>query len=75
LAFEVTTDRPCRKPRCLLDAVSTLTLDYRDKVVVVGPLSPSHDPTALDLCAIHADEFNAPRGWTLVRYREQSDWR
>lgn len=68
-------DRPCRKPRCEKDATTTLTLDYRDKVVVVGPLSPTYDPTVLDLCDRHAREFVAPQGWTLVRYREPSDGR
>lgn len=67
--------RPCRKPRCSAEASGTLTLDYRAKVVVAGPLSPVYDPTALDLCRRHADEFTGPRGWSLVRYREPTEER
>lgn len=48
-------------------------MDYASKVAVLGPLSPIHDPTALDLCPTHADAFSAPQGWKLVRYRERNE--
>lgn len=64
--------RPCSKPGCNRDAVSTLTMDYRSKIAVIGLLSPVEDATALDLCGPHAVAFSAPQGWNLVRYREQT---
>lgn len=62
--------RPCRKPGCSRDAVSTLTMDYSATTAVIGPVSPVPDPTALDLCHQHAEAFTAPQGWKLVRYRD-----
>ncbi|MFM6967841.1 MAG: DUF3499 family protein [Microbacteriaceae bacterium] len=65
--------RSCRKPGCSRDASSTLTMDYASKIAVLGLLSPTHDPTALDLCDAHAAAFSAPQGWKLVRYRERNE--
>jgi hypothetical protein len=48
-------------------------MDYASKVAVLGLLSPTHDPTALDLCPQHATAFSAPQGWKLVRYRERNE--
>lgn len=68
-------ERACGKPGCYENAIHTLTLDYREQVAVVGPLSPSYDPTALDLCTVHAGRFTAPQGWELVRYRDVAEGR
>jgi hypothetical protein len=48
----------------------TLTYDYRDSLVAVGPLSPRPDPHGYDLCAEHDRRLLVPRGWETVRYLE-----
>ncbi|GGI36922.1 hypothetical protein GCM10010988_11370 [Cnuibacter physcomitrellae] len=48
--------------------MTTLTYDYRDSLVVVGPLSPTPEPHSYDLCAVHTDRLSAPQGWQIVRY-------
>ncbi|MTA25446.1 MAG: DUF3499 family protein [Actinobacteria bacterium] len=69
------TVRQCQKPGCSADAGSTLTMDYDAKTAVLGKLSPTRDPRAVDLCRHHAVAFVAPNGWKLVRYREHTDER
>lgn len=44
-----------------------MTYGYDDATAVLGPLSPVHDPSALDLCSDHAKTVTVPRGWTLIR--------
>ncbi len=34
---------------------------------MLGPLSPTLVPGALDLCASHALTFSVPHGWTILR--------
>lgn len=63
------TARTCSKVACSRDAVATLTYDYADSMVVLGPLSLAHEPHTYDLCAIHADRLSAPRGWQVVRHQ------
>lgn len=60
--------RECSRPSCRGEAVTTLTYDYRDSLVVVGPLSPTPEPHSYDLCAVHTDRLSAPQGWQIVRY-------
>jgi hypothetical protein len=50
-------------------------MDYDAKTAVLGMLSPTRDPRAVDLCRHHAVSFIAPNGWKLVRYREHTDER
>ena len=63
------TARTCSKVACSRDAVATLTYDYADSMVVLGPLSLAHEPHTYDLCAIHADRLSAPKGWHVVRHQ------
>lgn len=65
-------DRFCSKSTCSREAVATLTYDYAEATVVVGPLglgshSYGRTPHTYDLCAEHADRLTVPRGWRLIR--------
>lgn len=40
---------------------------YSEKTAIVGPLSPSPDPHAWDLCQRHSEHITAPVGWEMVR--------
>ena len=46
----------------------TLTYDYADSLVVVGPLSLGRQPHTYDLCERHSASFSAPRGWHISRH-------
>ena len=59
--------RKCRRPGCGRNAVATLTSNYADSTIVIGPLSVEADPQAYDLCEVHVDSFTAPRQWQVVR--------
>ncbi|OII13297.1 uncharacterized protein DUF3499 [Curtobacterium flaccumfaciens] len=59
--------RICSKVACGASAASTLTYDYGDSMVVVGPLSTRVEPHGYDLCARHAATLRVPRGWQVVR--------
>jgi hypothetical protein len=48
--------------------VATLTYDYADAMVVLGPLSYRSEPHSYDLCARHAERLSAPLGWQVVRH-------
>ena len=60
--------RRCSRVACQENAVATLTYDYADALVVVGPLSIRHEPHTYDLCERHADRLSAPQGWQVVRH-------
>lgn len=62
------TGRHCSRTGCRAEAVVTLTYDYRDSLVAVGPLSPAPDPHGYYLCAEHDRRLLVPRGWRSVRY-------
>lgn len=47
--------------------MATLTYDYSDSTVVLGPLATASEPNAYDLCDEHAHTLTAPRGWQIVR--------
>ena len=64
---DVIAQRHCSKPGCSTAAVATLTYDYRDSTVVVGPLAIVADPNSYDLCDEHAQHLTAPLGWQVVR--------
>lgn len=59
--------RHCSKPGCQRPAVATLTYDYQDSTVVLGPLAGVAEPNAYDLCDTHAEHLTAPKGWQIVR--------
>ena len=60
-------ERFCSHVGCRRESVWTLTYVYSDSMVVIGPLAPNREPHAYDLCADHAERFNAPRGWVILR--------
>jgi hypothetical protein len=59
--------RICSKVACGASAAATLTYDYGDSMVVIGPLSGRVEPHGYDLCARHAASLRVPRGWQIVR--------
>lgn len=59
--------RHCSKPGCQGRAISTLTYDYGNSTVVLGPLATAAEPHSYDLCEKHATQLTVPRGWDVVR--------
>ena len=59
--------RRCSKTGCQGDALATLTYNYADSTVVIGPLSRRAEPHTYDLCGEHARRTTAPRGWEVLR--------
>lgn len=47
--------------------MATLTYVYSESTAVLGPLGPTHEPGAYDLCREHYGALSAPRGWELIR--------
>ncbi|WP_440708558.1 DUF3499 family protein [Herbiconiux sp. YIM B11900] len=62
------TNRECSRPSCRGEAVTTLTYDYADSLIVVGPLGLVAEPHSYDLCALHTDRLSAPQGWQIMRH-------
>lgn len=62
--------RPCHKAGCGGEAVATIASDYRHRVVAIGPVSPHRAPEGMDLCKRHADRFDPPANWEIIRYDE-----
>lgn len=65
--------RICVKPGCNNRAEAAFTYMYADSTIVIGPLSPTAQPDAYDLCEKHAKSFVAPRGWQVIRVQTQFD--
>lgn len=65
-------DRTCSRPGCRRYADRTVTVDYAEQLLVVGPLQPASRRGAIegsyDLCEPHADRHAGPAGWRIVRY-------
>lgn len=61
------TQRLCTKTACSQPAAATLTFNYADSTVVLGPMSQRAEPHAHDLCAKHARQFTAPVGWEFLQ--------
>jgi hypothetical protein len=59
--------RQCSKTSCRTAAVATLTYNYADSTVVLGPMSRLAEPHTYDLCERHARSMTAPKGWELLR--------
>lgn len=59
--------RPCSRVGCSRRAAYTLTFDYDDRMVAIGPLAYQAEPHSYDLCEHHARSTTPPVGWTLVR--------
>jgi hypothetical protein len=62
------SERLCSKVACQVEATATLTYDYEDSMVVLGPLSPTNEPYSHDLCARHSEHLSVPHGWQIVRH-------
>ena len=60
--------RLCARVGCGAVATHTLTADYTDRLMAVGPLSPERTPPALDLCERHSEALTPPEGWRLMRH-------
>lgn len=59
--------RICSKIACRASASATLTYDYGDAMVVIGPLSGRVEPHGYDLCSRHAAGLRVPQGWRIIR--------
>lgn len=59
--------RYCSKPGCPGHAVGTLTYDYQNSTVVLGPLATAAEPHSYDLCENHLTHLTVPKGWDVVR--------
>lgn len=53
----------CARPGCGAPATAVLTFQYSSRTVWLADPADD-DPSAIDLCARHADRLSAPRGWT-----------
>ncbi|NWN87780.1 MAG: DUF3499 domain-containing protein [Micrococcaceae bacterium] len=67
------TQRICTKTACSNPAAATLTFNYAESTVVLGPMSQRAEPHAHDLCAKHAQQFTAPVGWEFLRLTAELD--
>lgn len=47
--------------------MGTLTYDYHNSTVVLGPMATVAEPHSYDLCAHHLDHLTVPKGWDVVR--------
>lgn len=63
-----TSARACARVGCSSPAEHTLTADYEDRAMAVGPLSPVRMPPALDLCGRHREALAPPDGWRLISH-------
>jgi len=57
--------RICAKLRCGAEPVTTVSLAYAARQVIVGDLAPDRDPNLLDLCREHVRRLTPPVGWTV----------
>jgi hypothetical protein len=55
--------RLCSRPGCALPAAATLVFQYGTRTLWIEDLG-ERDPHTIDLCTMHADRLNPPRGWT-----------
>lgn len=60
--------RLCARVSCGARAVHTMTADYSERIMAVGPLSPVRTPPAHDLCERHSEALTPPAGWELFRH-------
>jgi len=47
------------------EPIVTISLRYRERLVVVADLLPERDPNLLDLCREHVERMTPPIGWEL----------
>ena len=65
--------RECAKLACREEAVATVALRYRDRLLWIADLLPERDPNLIDLCLAHADGMVPPYGWELIDDRRPID--
>lgn len=65
-------ERLCHKAGCGGEAVASIASDYRHRIVAIGPVSPYKAPEGMDLCQRHADRFDPPANWEIIRYDENA---
>ena len=53
----------CARPGCGAPTAAVLTFQYSTRTLWLADPGEA-DPTAIDLCARHADRLSPPRGWT-----------
>lgn len=63
--------RLCARVSCGAAAAHTMTADYSERIMAVGPLSPVRTPPAHDLCQRHSDALTPPAGWELLRHEPE----
>ncbi|HCJ85271.1 MAG TPA: hypothetical protein DHV80_01845 [Acidimicrobiaceae bacterium] len=68
----VTTSQPrlCSRPLCANDAEVLLLFDYETRLVELKAINKTRDSNLMELCAIHADRFRPPQGWSCQDERE-----
>jgi hypothetical protein len=54
--------RLCTRPGCAGPATATLTFQYANLELWLEDLR-ERDPHTIDLCTLHADRLQPPRGW------------
>lgn len=55
--------RVCQRAGCRRSATVTLAFRYDARQASLTDLSAEKDPSQYDLCVVHADLLNVPRGW------------
>ena len=55
--------RLCNRPGCAQPATAELVFQYAMRTLWLEDLG-ERDPHTVDLCTMHADRLNPPRGWT-----------
>jgi hypothetical protein len=64
--------RRCSQPVCSREAVATVTIDYDDRTMALGPLAPAETAEGYHLCNVHARRLTPAYGWRLIRHLELS---
>lgn len=66
-AGRMRSNRTCDNFSCTEPAVASLTYNYTEATAVIGPLPPQKHAGVTEFCEAHANSFNAPQGWQVVR--------
>lgn len=61
--------RVCQRAGCQRSATVTLAFRYDARQASLTDLSAEKDPSQYDLCVVHADLLNVPRGWERLDRR------
>ncbi len=55
--------RLCSRPGCAQPATARLVFQYATRTLWLEDLG-EREPHTIDMCTMHADRLNPPRGWT-----------